>query len=84
MNSVYVSSSELKRNVAEVLNSVYFGKKIAMIRRYGKIVAKIVPVDKEETKNKKLSSVLNKYFGILPDFPDVSKERNFRKRNIKL
>lgn len=84
MNNLYVSSSELKKNVAEVLNSVYFGKKVALIRRYGKTVAKIVPVDKEETKDKKLSSVLNRYFGILPDFPDVAKERIFRKRSIKL
>lgn len=84
MNNVYISSSELKKNVAEVLNSVYFGKKVAMIRRYGRIVAKIVPVDKEEVKDKKLSSVLDKYFGILPDFPDVAKERIFRKRGIKL
>ena len=80
---LYVSSSELKNNVAEILNSVYFGRKIAVIKRYGKIVAKIVPADKEE-KVKNTSSLLDKYFGILPDFPDISRARTFRKRKIKL
>jgi prevent-host-death family protein len=84
VNNVYISSSELKRNVAEILNSVYFGKKIAVVKRYGKIVAKIIPVDKKEDISKKIHSLLNKYFGVLPDFPDVSKTRNFRKRSVKL
>ena len=84
MNTLHISASELKNNVAKILNDVYFGKKITLIKRYGEVVAKIIPVDKEENKSKHIRSLLNKYFGILPDFPDVSKERTFRKRNVKL
>lgn len=79
-----ISASELKNNVSKVLNDVYFDKKTALIKRYGKTVAKIIPVYKEETKSKNIRSLLNKYFGILPDFPDVSKTRSFRKRSVNL
>ena len=82
-NIIRISASKLKNNAAEVLNTVYFGKKTAVVERYGKIIAKIVPVDKKE-KTKNTASLLNKYFGSLPDFPDVSRTRVFRKRNIDL
>lgn len=83
MNIVHISASELKKSVAEVLDDVYFGRKIAVIKRYGKTVAKIVPVDREKG-NKDIGILLDKYFGILPEFPDVSKTRTFRRKNIKL
>lgn len=81
MNTLNISSSDLKKNVSEILNDVYFDKKTVVIKRYGRIIAKIVPVDKE---NKDIRSILDKYFGALPDFPDVTKERSFKKRSIKL
>lgn len=81
MHIVNISASELKNNVSDILNDVYFNKKTAIIKRYGTIIAKIVPVDKE---NKDVGSVLDKYFGVLPDFPDISKKRSFRKRSIRL
>lgn len=81
MHILNVSASELKNNVSNILNDVYFNKKTAVIKRYGEIIAKIVPVDKE---NKDMRSILDKYFGALPDFPDTSKGRNFKKRSIKL
>lgn len=81
---MHISSSELKRNVADILNDVYFGKKTAIIKRHGRIVAKIIPDDGKVENTKSIPSLLNKYFGILPDLPNASKERNFRKRNIKL
>lgn len=81
MHIINISASELKNNVSNILNDVYFNKKIAVVKRYGETIAKIVPVDKE---NKDVRSVLDKYFGALPNFPDITKERNFRKRNISL
>lgn len=81
MHIVNISATTLKNNVSDILNDVYFNKKTAVIKRYGTIIAKIVPVDKE---NKDVRSVLDKYFGALPDFPDISKKRSFRKRSIKL
>lgn len=81
MHIVNISASELKNNVSDILNDVYFNKKTAVIKRYGEIIAKIVPVDKE---NRDIQSILDKYFGALPDFTLVSKKRNFKKRSIKL
>lgn len=81
MHIVNISATTLKNNVSNILNDVYFNKKTAVIRRYGEIIAKIVPVDKE---NKAVRSVLDEYFGALPDFPDVSKKRNFKKRGISI
>lgn len=81
MHIVNISASELKKNVSDVLNDVYFDKKTAVIKRYGKIIAKIVPVDKASENT---GSILDKYFGSLPNFPDVVKERSFQKRSIKL
>ncbi len=72
MHIVNVSASELKNNVSNILNDVYFNKKTAVIKRYGEIIAKIVPIDKE---NKGIRSILDKYLGSLPDFPDVSKKK---------
>lgn len=34
-----------------------------------------------DKKNKDICSILDKYFGALPDFPDVAKKRTFRKRS---
>lgn len=81
MHIVNVSATTLKNNVSNILNDVYFNKKTAVIKRYGTIIAKIVPVDKE---NRNIGFTLDKYFGALPDFPDISKERTFRKRSIGL
>lgn len=81
MHIFNISATTLKNNVANILNDVYFDKKTAVIKRYGKIIAKIVPVDKASEDT---GSILDKYFGALPDFPDVVKERSFRKRTIKL
>lgn len=84
MNTLNISSSNLKKNVAEILNDVYFGKKTALISKYGKVVAKIIPIDSSAAKSMSTHSVLDKYFGALPDFPNVSKARIFRKRSVNL
>ncbi|GEM_PF-2010304 len=83
MNKNFISASNLKNHVSEILNDVYFGKKIAVIERYGKPIAKIVPI-KEGEKDKDIKKVLDKYFGILPDFPDVTKDRRSRKKKFVL
>ena len=78
-----VSATELKNNVAEILNDVYFNGKITVIERYGKPIAEIVPAEK---KNASLTTekILDKYFGALPDFPDVTKFRRSRKKKLTL
>lgn len=72
-----ISATELKNKVSEVLNEVSFKGNITIIKRYGKPIAKIVP-----TTN--LDEVLDKYFGVMPDFPDVIQFRRSRKKKITL
>lgn len=84
MNAQTISASELKRNAASVLNDVYFREKVTFIERYGKVIAKIVPLREEPKKKKDLSMILDTYFGIAPDFPEVTKDRVSRKKTISL
>ncbi len=72
-----ISATELKNKISEILNDVAFKGNIAVIERYGKPIAKIVPAEN-------LEKVLNKYFGALPDFPDVTKFRRSRKKKLTL
>ncbi|MCL5676118.1 MAG: type II toxin-antitoxin system prevent-host-death family antitoxin [Patescibacteria group bacterium] len=79
---IRVSATELKNKTAEVLNAVVFGNDTVLVERYGKTLAKIVPV-KEEKKTSKTEN-LAKYFGSLPDFPDVKKTRKFSRKTPAL
>lgn len=84
MNKTYISATELKNNVADILNDVYFNGKIAIIERYGKPIAEIVPARNKTFGREEIKKVLDETFGSIPDFPSVVKLRNFKKRNIKL
>jgi len=75
-----ISATELKNKVSEVLNDVTFKGDIAIIERYGKPIAKIVPVRETFRSKEEIRRVLDETFGSIPDFPDVTKERYFRKR----
>ena len=78
-----LSSTELKRNTAEVLNSVAFGKVEAIVERYGEPLVKIIPMRTTE-KKRDFKKLLDEYFGTIPNFPSVSKSRNFRHHAPKL
>lgn len=84
MNTTYIDATELKNNVSEILNSVYYEKKIAIVKRYGKTIAKIVPYSGDEKTKKNVSSLLDKYYGAIPDFPDVTSLRRSRKKSVTL
>lgn len=73
-----ISATELKNRVSEILNEVAFKGNVAVIERYGKPIARIVPAEEN------IDKVLNKYFGALPDFPDVTKFRRSRKKKLIL
>lgn len=76
-----ISATELKNKVSEVLNGVSFRGDVAVIERYGRPVAKIIPIDRElDLAN--LKKALDESFGSLPDFPDVTKDRRSRRRKI--
>ena len=83
MNTSYISATDLKKNISDVLNRVYYERKETIVKRHNVPIAKIVPVEKAEAK-KDISAVLDKYYGIMPDFPDVTKMRKFRNKTINL
>ncbi len=76
-----ISATELKNKVSEILNDVAFKGNVAVIERYGKPVAKIIPTD-ESLRLERLKKALDQSFGSIPDFPDVTKMRRSRKRKI--
>lgn len=83
MRVTRLSSTELKRRTAEVLNLVAYGEVMAIIERYGEPLVKITPIPSPKIEidwEKKL----RRYFGIIPNFPEISKARYFRRRNLKL
>lgn len=84
MNITYIDATTLKNNVAEILNSVYYEKKVAVVKKYGKKIAKIIPYPEENEAKKNTSSLLDKYYGALLDFPDVTSFRKSRKKSIAL
>lgn len=72
------TATELKNNPAEILNLAVYGGYEVVIEKYGKEVAKVVPVSKT-TKKSDYKDILKKYAGSIPDFPDVTKFRKNRK-----
>lgn len=84
MDTISISASDLKKHISEVLNDIYFHKKVAIIERYGKPIAEIVPIEKGKRKTANIQKALDATFGILPDFPDVKKYRRSRKKKFVL
>ena len=84
MNTTYVSASELKRNTAEILDKVHYGKNVTVVEKFGKAIAKIVPIEEKENDINDVEEILKATFGSIPDFPDVTSKRYFRRRDIKL
>lgn len=77
MNITYVSSTDLKRHISDIVNTVYYEKSTAIVERHGKPMVKITPIEEKTTGSIKS---LKDYFGILPDFPDVSSSRRFERK----
>lgn len=78
--TMIISSTELKNKVSEILNNVAFKGNVAIIERYGKPIAKIVPVKDEKRVVGDIRKALNETFGAIPDFPNVTKFRRSRKK----
>lgn len=83
MKITRLSSTELKRNTAEVLNLVAYGEVVAIVERYGEPLVKITKATPGE-KSSTLREKLKKSFGAIPNFPSLSKTRYFRKRILNL
>lgn len=79
--TTFISSTKLKSKLSEVLNGVTFKGNVTIIERYGKPVAKIVPVNTGSKES--ISEVIDRYFGVLPDFPEVTKFRRSGRRKVQ-
>lgn len=81
-----ISATELKNKVSEVLNNVYFTGNETVIEKYGRPIVKIIPINNKAKKMSKedVKRVLEETFGILPDFPDVTKFRRSRRKTFSL
>lgn len=85
VNTSYISATDLKNNISDVLNHVYYERKETIIRRHNLPIAKIVPVERTKTKED-IAKILDKYYGIWKEEPwakDIGrKSRHFRNRKI--
>lgn len=82
MKVTKVSSTELKRETAEIINKVVYGDTEVVIERYGEPVARIAKERVGKKKTTDLKKAIKRTFGSMPDFPDVTKYRYSRKRDI--
>lgn len=83
MKKNYLSATEVKENISEILSNAYFRGKVTIVKRYGKPIAKIIPIE-EKPSPKMVKKSLAKFFGTEPEFPELKKDRNFRSREINL
>ena len=74
MNTFTVTATDLRQNAADILNRVYYEKKIALVERAGKVIVRIHP-EIIDTPKESFLGVLNRYAGPIPDLPDVKKFR---------
>ncbi|HTK03474.1 MAG TPA: hypothetical protein VL401_01770 [Alphaproteobacteria bacterium] len=81
MNIKRVSSTDLKLNTAEILNLVAYRGVEAIVEKHGQDFVKIVPIFSPNVK-KDYKSIINKYNGSLPDFPEVHKNRVSSKKDL--
>lgn len=81
MNTTRVSASDLKFKTSEILNTVAFGGNSIIVERYGTDFVKIVPIINPVAK-KDYKSLINKYYGAIPDFPEVHKLRVNSKKDF--
>lgn len=74
MNTFTVTATDLRKNAADILNRVYYEKKIALVERAGKVIVRMHP-DYPDKPKESLLDVWSRYAGSIPDFPDVKKFR---------
>jgi antitoxin (DNA-binding transcriptional repressor) of toxin-antitoxin stability system len=71
MNTITITTTELKHNTGELLDLVSRGQTTIIIKRYGKAIARI----KADKSDSDYAKFIGHYQGAIPDFPDVTKDR---------
>jgi len=82
--TITISATQLKRQVSEIINLVYYQKKEVVVQRFGKPVIRIVPEDQGKREGIKVEDKLKKFFGTAKDLPEPRLTRRLRKRLISL
>jgi prevent-host-death family protein len=80
----YVAISDARATLPGIVARVNRSNEEVIITAYGKPVAKLLPAEPDKKKKVDYKKALEESFGILPDFPDVTKYRVSRKKPIKL
>lgn len=87
----YISATQLKNNIADVLDEVRFKGTVTIVERHGKPVAKIVPIDVDRSDSARLKANLMKLAGAWKgtelDNDDLWKDvlkRKSRRKSISL
>lgn len=83
MNTTNITATELKNNVSEIIDKVRLHNTVAIVKKYGRSVVKIIPFT-EHINKVDAKKIIVRTYASLPDFPDVTKTRKSRKRNSKL
>lgn len=83
MSITNISATELKNNVSEIIDNVRLHRTIAIVKKYGRPMVKIIPFEEEKNRIGE-ETLIAKTYGSLPDFPDVTKQRKSRKRSVGL
>lgn len=79
-----VTATELKSNLAELLNIVSYGGKDVSILRHGKEIARLVSTNKNSSqtdKKEKIKKSLQKYAGMFPELPEYKDIKKARTTN---
>lgn len=84
MNITYTTATDLKQNTSSIINSVFYKKTPIIIKRHGKPIVKIVPLDKTVAKKISTKENLDKFFASIPDIEIVKSKRFFRKKDLNL
>lgn len=81
MKNRHLSSTDLKKKTAEILNLVAYGKITAVIERHGEPLVEIRPYKKNKKKTN-LENKLASSFGSIKNFPEVTRKRFFRGKKV--
>lgn len=77
MNTFTITSTDLKRNTAAVINKVQYTGKTAVVKKHGKVVVRVIkePDTKAVKENKmaKTIKLINKFRLSPVDFPEVER-----------
>ncbi len=80
----YYTATEAKNKFGSVLNDVVKNGYTAIIQKNNKPIVEIKSIKQKNVSDEEKLKALRKLYGCMPDFPDVTKDRVSRKREIEI